>query len=62
MHLRYLWAKHPEMGGGNVHHVRVVSSRVILSCRQAARSPALTTPFTTVPGTQKALSLSEKGL
>jgi hypothetical protein len=62
MHLGYLRARHPEMGGGNVHHVRVVSSRVIPSCRKAARSPAPTTPFTTVPGTQKALSLMEKSL
>ena len=28
-HLRYLRAKHPEMGGGNVHHVQVVSCLAI---------------------------------
>jgi hypothetical protein len=27
MHLRYLWAKHPEIAGGSVHHVQAVSSR-----------------------------------
>jgi hypothetical protein len=27
MHLRDLWAKRPEIAGGNVHHVQAVSSR-----------------------------------
>jgi hypothetical protein len=31
MHLRYLWARHPEIAGGSVHHVQAVSSRVALS-------------------------------
>ena len=63
-HLGYLWATHPEIADGSVHHVQAVSSRVTLSppsrC-QAARSPAPTTPFTTVPGTQKSLLLIGKG-
>ncbi len=65
MHLRYLWARHPAIAGGSVHHVQAVSSRVTLSppsrC-QAARSPVPTTRLTTAPGTQKALSLLGKGL
>ena len=59
-----LWAKHPAIAGGSVQHVQAVSSRVTPSPpsrRQAVRSPAPTTPFTTVPGTQKALSLPGKG-
>lgn len=56
MHLRYLWARHPAIAGGNVHHVRAVSSRVTPSpssrCR-AARSPVATTFLTTAPRTQK---------
>ena len=31
MHVRYLWARHPAIAGGNVHHVQAVSSRVIPS-------------------------------
>jgi hypothetical protein len=64
MHLRYLWARHPETADGSVHHVQAVSSRVTPSPPsryQAARSPAPTTPFTTVPDAQKALSLPGKG-
>ncbi len=64
-HLRYLRAKHPAIPSGGVHHVQAVSSRVTLSPpsrRQAARSPASTTRFTTVPDAQKALSLTGKGL
>ena len=64
MHLWYRWAGRPAVAGGSVHHVQAVSSRVTSSppsrCR-AARSPAPTTCFTTVPGTQKALSLPGKG-
>ena len=64
MHMRYLWAAHPAIAGGSVHHVHAVSSRLTPSppsrC-QAAWSSVPTTPFTTVPGTQKALSLFEKG-
>lgn len=48
MHLGYLWARHPETAGGNVHQVQAVSSRAAPSPpsrRQAARSPAPTTPF-----------------
>jgi hypothetical protein len=64
MHLRYLWARRPGIAGGSVHHVQAVSSSVTPSppsrC-QAAQSPAPTTPFTTVPDTQKALSLPGKG-
>jgi hypothetical protein len=64
MHLRYLWAAHPEIAGGSVHYVQAVSSRVIPSppsrCR-AARSLVAATRFTTVPETQKALSRLGKG-
>jgi hypothetical protein len=60
MHLRYLWARRPAIADSSVHHVQAVSSRVAPSpssrC-QAARSPALTTPVTTVPGRQKTLFL-----
>jgi hypothetical protein len=65
MHLQYLWARRPAVAGGSVHHVQAVSSHVTSSPpsrRRAARSPAFTTRFTTVHGTQKALSLLEKGL
>jgi hypothetical protein len=60
-----LRAGHPAIAGGSVHHVQAVSSRAAPSppsCRQAARSSAPTTPFTTVPGTQEALSRLGKGL
>ena len=64
-HRAYFWAGRPEVAGGSVHHVQAVSSRVTPSppsrCR-AARRAAPTTRFTTVPGTQKALSLPGKGL
>ena len=62
MHLRYLWARHPAIAGGSVHHVQAVLSRVSLSRCQATWSPAPTTRFTTAPGTQKALSRLGKGL
>ncbi len=65
MHLRYLWAKHPAIAGGSVHHVQAVSSRVTPSPpsrRRAARRAVAATRFTTVPETQKALSLLGKGL
>jgi hypothetical protein len=59
MHLRDLWASHPAIAGGSVHHVQAVSFRVTPSppsrCR-TARSPVAATRFTTAPGTQKALS------
>jgi hypothetical protein len=61
MHLGYLRARHPEMGGGNVHHVQVVSSRVIPSRRQAAPGPYRAPRFTTAPETQRTLSLAGKG-
>jgi len=65
VHLRYLWARRPEIVGGSVHHVQAVSSRVTPSppsrCRAARRTVAATR-FTTVPETQKALSLRAKGL
>jgi hypothetical protein len=61
---RGLWARRPETAGGNVHPVHAGSSRIAVSppsrC-QAARSPAPTTPFTTVPGTQKTPLLIGKG-
>jgi hypothetical protein len=64
MRLRDLWARRPAIAGDSVHRVQAVSSRVALSplshC-QAARSPAPTTPFTTVPSTQKTLLLIGKG-
>jgi len=60
--LAYLWAKHPEIPSGSVHHVHAVSSCAALSRRQAARNPVAATRFTTVPETQKALSLLGKGL
>jgi len=64
MHLRYLLARHPAIAGGSVHHVHAVSSRVTASppsrCRAARRAVAATR-FTTVPETQKALSLLGKG-
>jgi hypothetical protein len=63
--MRDLRARHPEIAGGNVHHVQAVSSRAIASppsrCRAARRAVAATR-FTTVPTTQKALSLPGKGL
>src|SRR5690242_7391350 len=55
----------PSDRGRSVHHVHAVSSRAIpspRSRRQAARSPAPTTPFTTAADTQKALSRLRKGL
>jgi hypothetical protein len=65
MHVRDLWARHPAIAGGSVYRVQAVSSRVTPSppsrCR-AARSRFGTTRLTTVPGTQKALSLAGKGL
>ncbi len=60
MHLRYLCAKHPKIGGGNVHHVQVVPSRVIPSRRQAAPDPYIKTRPSTNPfknGTQEAPSM-----
>ena len=63
--MAYLWARRPAIAGGSVHHVQAVSSRVTPSPpsrRQAAQSLVATTLFTTVPGTQKALSLPGKGL
>jgi hypothetical protein len=65
MHLRYLWAKHPEIPSGSIDHVQAVSSRATSSPpsrRQDARSPVATARLTTVPETQKALSLLGKGL
>ena len=54
----------PEIAGSSVHHVQAVSSRVTPSppsrCRAARRAVAATR-FTTVPETQKALSLPGKG-
>ena len=54
--LTYLWARHPEIAGGDVHHVQAVSSRVIPSppsrC-QAAPSPAAATRFATAPETRR---------
>jgi hypothetical protein len=65
MHLRYLWAAHPEIAGGNVHHVQAVSSRVTPSppsrC-QAARSRGFTTRLTTASETQRPSPLLGKGL
>src|SRR5689334_14503380 len=58
----------PSDRGGSVHHVHAVSSRAIpyhpvpRSRRQAARSPAPTTPFTKAADTQKALAPLGKGL
>jgi len=52
MHVRHLWAKHPEIPSGSVHHVQAVSSRVTPSppsrCRAARRAVAATR-FTTEP-------------
>jgi hypothetical protein len=64
MHVRDLWAGRPEGAGGSVHHVQAVSSRVTTSpvTLPDRAEPCSTTPFTTVPGTQKALSLPGKGL
>jgi hypothetical protein len=62
--LRYLWARRPAVAGGSVRHVQAVSSRVTPSPpsrRRAARSPAPTTPFTTVRDAQKAPLLLGKG-
>jgi hypothetical protein len=63
--LRDLWASHPAIAGGNVHPVQAVSSCAAPShpsrC-QAAWSPVPTTPLTTAPGTQKALSRQERAL
>jgi hypothetical protein len=47
MHLRDLWARHPEVAGGNVHHVHAVSFCVPLSRRQAARNRVAATCFAT---------------
>jgi hypothetical protein len=49
------------MGGGNVHHVQVVSSRVIPSRRQAAPGPYRATRFTTACETQRTISPPGKG-
>jgi hypothetical protein len=57
MHLGYLWAKHPEIAGGSVHHVQAVSSRVTPSPpsrRRAAQRAVTATRLATVPKTQKA--------
>jgi hypothetical protein len=62
MHRGYLRARHPEMGGGNVHHVQVVSSRVVQFRRQAAPGPYRATRFTTACETQRTLSLPERAL
>jgi hypothetical protein len=65
MRLRYLWARHPAIAGGSVHHVHVVSSRATPSPpsrRQAARSAASATRLATVLDTQKALSRLGKDL
>ena len=57
--LAYLWAMHPAIAGGSVRPVQAVSPRVTQSppspC-QATRSLVVTTPLTTAPGAQKALS------
>ena len=54
MHLRYLWAKHPAIAGGGVHHVQAVSSHAIpswpgctgpLSCHTFHYSPRDWVPF-----------------
>jgi hypothetical protein len=62
MHLRYFWARHPEVAGGSVHHVQAVSSRVNPSRCQAVRAAVAATPFATAPRAQKAPSLLGKGL
>ena len=65
MHLWDRWAGRPAVAGGSIHHVQAVSSRVTPSPpprRQAARSRVAATRFTTVAGTQKALSQLGKGL
>jgi hypothetical protein len=65
MHVRYLWARHPAIAGGSVHHVHAVSSRATPSPpsrRQAARSPGAATRLATAPDTQKAFSSLGKGL
>jgi hypothetical protein len=64
MHLRYLRARRPEIAGGSVHHVQAVSSGGAPSPPSrcwAARRTVAATRFTTVPETQKALSLRGKG-
>ena len=63
MHVRDLWAGHPEIAGVGVHHVQAVSSRATpspLSRRQAARNPVCqarnpvaATRFTTASETQR---------
>jgi hypothetical protein len=56
MHSRYLWARHPAIAGGSVHHVRAVSSRGTpspLSRRRAALNPAFITRLTTTSKTQR---------
>ena len=61
----YLRAKHPEIAGGDVHHVHAVSFRATPSPpsrRQAARSPVAATRLATAPDTQTALSSLGKGL
>jgi hypothetical protein len=63
-HLGYLRARRPEVADSSVHRVQAVSSRVTPSPpsrRQAAQSPAPTTPFTPVPDAQRALFLPGKG-
>jgi hypothetical protein len=65
MHLRYLRAKHPEIAGGSVHHVpgRLIPCHPVSSVALPGRAEGCCRyTFTTVPETQKALSLPGKGL
>jgi len=55
------WARRPAITGNGVHNVQVVSARAVPSHRRAAPESWRAARFTTVPGTQKALSLVGKG-
>src|SRR5689334_16824492 len=61
----HLWARHPAIADGSVHHVHAVSSRANSSppsrCR-AARKAVAATRSATVPDTPKALPQLGKGL
>jgi hypothetical protein len=61
----YLWAMHPAIAAGSVHHVHAVSSRATPLPRLAARPhgpPLLFHVLLQHPKTEKALSLIGKGL
>ena len=65
IHLRYLWAGHPAIAGGSVHHVQAVSFPVTPSPPVAlpgSAEPCCRYMYCCTPETPKAPSWQEKGL